>query len=98
MGGSTPWQVRRTADRIAASPQNPHKSGARAVPHWKPTGELAHRYFDTAHGILQATVDDDLPELECAVRAMAETLPEEGDPRRQPWPLRFGSVWASRSA
>lgn len=38
---------------------------------------LAHRYFDTAHGILQATVDDDLPELERAVRAMAETLPEE---------------------
>jgi uncharacterized protein with HEPN domain len=24
---------------------------------------LAHRYFDTAHAILQATVDDDLPEL-----------------------------------
>jgi uncharacterized protein with HEPN domain len=38
---------------------------------------LAHRYFDTAHGILQATVDDDLPELERAVRAMAGTLPEE---------------------
>ncbi len=41
---------------------------------------LAHRYFDTAHGILQATVDDDLPELERAVRAMAETLPEEDQP------------------
>jgi uncharacterized protein with HEPN domain len=27
---------------------------------------LAHRYFDTAHAILQATVDDDLPELERA--------------------------------
>jgi uncharacterized protein with HEPN domain len=38
---------------------------------------LAHRYFDTAHAILQATVDDDLPELERAVRAMAETLLEE---------------------
>jgi uncharacterized protein YutE (UPF0331/DUF86 family) len=38
---------------------------------------LAHRYFDTAHGILQATIDDDLPELERAVRAMAETLSEE---------------------
>ena len=24
---------------------------------------LAHRYFDTAHAILQATVDDNLPEL-----------------------------------
>jgi uncharacterized protein with HEPN domain len=41
---------------------------------------LAHRYFDTAHGILQATVDDDLPELERAVRAMAETLPEDDQP------------------
>ena len=30
---------------------------------------LAHRYFDTAHAILQATVDDDLPELERAVQA-----------------------------
>jgi uncharacterized protein with HEPN domain len=41
---------------------------------------LAHRYFDTAHAILQATVDDDLPELEHAVRAMVETLPEEDQP------------------
>jgi uncharacterized protein with HEPN domain len=41
---------------------------------------LAHRYFDTAHAILQATVDDDLPELERAVRAMVKTLPEEDHP------------------
>jgi uncharacterized protein with HEPN domain len=41
---------------------------------------LAHRYFDTAHAILQATVDDDLPELERAVRAMAETLPGDDQP------------------
>jgi uncharacterized protein with HEPN domain len=41
---------------------------------------LAHRYFDTAHAILQATVDDDLPELERAVGAMVETLPEEDQP------------------
>lgn len=41
---------------------------------------LAHRYFDTAHAILQATVDEDLPELERAVREMAETLPEEDQP------------------
>jgi uncharacterized protein with HEPN domain len=33
---------------------------------------LAHRYFDTAHAILQATVDDDLPELERAVQARAK--------------------------
>jgi uncharacterized protein with HEPN domain len=30
---------------------------------------LAHRYFDTAHAILQVTVDDDLPELERSLRA-----------------------------
>ena len=41
---------------------------------------LAHRYFDTAHGILQATVDDDLPELERAIGAMAKTLPQEDQP------------------
>jgi uncharacterized protein with HEPN domain len=31
---------------------------------------LAHRYFDTAHTILQATVDNDLPELVKAIQAM----------------------------
>lgn len=34
---------------------------------------LAHRYSDTAHAILQATVDEDLPELEQAVTALAES-------------------------
>jgi uncharacterized protein with HEPN domain len=33
---------------------------------------LAHRYFDISHAILQATVDDDLPELEQAVRRLRE--------------------------
>ncbi len=28
---------------------------------------LAHRYFDTSHAILQATVDHDVPELEAAI-------------------------------
>jgi uncharacterized protein with HEPN domain len=46
---------------------------------------LAHRYFDTDHAVLQATVDNDLPELERAVQALAETLSaeeqqEEGPP------------------
>ena len=40
---------------------------------------LAHRYFDTAHAILQATIDHDLPELERAVQAMLAALPD--DPR-----------------
>lgn len=38
---------------------------------------LAHRYFDTDHSVLRATVDNDLPELEHAVRAMAESFPAE---------------------
>ncbi len=41
---------------------------------------LAHRYFDTAHAILQATLDEDLPHLEHAVQALARSL-EENDPR-----------------
>ena len=41
---------------------------------------LAHRYFDTAHAILQATVDEDLPELETAVQAMVKALPEDDQP------------------
>lgn len=50
---------------------------------------LAHRYFDTAHAILQATVDDDLPELERAVHALTDALPDEdasseGPPAKEP--------------
>jgi uncharacterized protein with HEPN domain len=41
---------------------------------------VAHRYFDTAHAILQATVDEDLPNLERAVQALSRSLPEEGPP------------------
>jgi uncharacterized protein with HEPN domain len=42
---------------------------------------LAHRYFDTAHSVLQATVDHDLPELEKAVQALMDSLvgPEPAD-------------------
>lgn len=35
---------------------------------------LAHRYFDTAHVILQATVDEDLPALELAVTGLETAL------------------------
>jgi uncharacterized protein with HEPN domain len=38
---------------------------------------LAHRYFDTAHSILQSTVDDDLPELERVISALAESLQDD---------------------
>ena len=45
---------------------------------------LAHRYFDTAHAILQATVEEDLPELERAIQAMAAALPDDEDQADDP--------------
>jgi uncharacterized protein with HEPN domain len=41
---------------------------------------IAHRYFDTDHEVIQATVDEDLPELERAVQAMLAALPEDSPP------------------
>jgi uncharacterized protein with HEPN domain len=38
---------------------------------------LAHRYFDTAHAILQATIDEDLPPLEQAVTELIHSLPDD---------------------
>ena len=35
---------------------------------------LAHRYFDTAHGIVQATIVDDLPPLVAAVRRLSRRV------------------------
>ena len=62
------------AELLDTQPGIPRRQIARMSDH------LAHRYFDTAHAILQATVDDDLPELERAVHALAETLPDEDQP------------------
>lgn len=45
---------------------------------------LAYRYFDTAHAILQATVDNDLPELQYAVQALTAGLPAEGPSGEDP--------------
>src|ERR1035437_6349994 len=59
---------------LATQPSIPWRQIARMRDH------LAHRYFDTAHAILQATVDEDLPDLERAVRALARSLPEEWPP------------------
>jgi uncharacterized protein with HEPN domain len=56
-------------DLLATQPSIPWRQIARMRDH------LAHRYFDTAHAILQATVDEDLPDLERAVQAL--TLPVE---------------------
>lgn len=41
---------------------------------------LAHRYFDTAHAILQATLDEDLPDLERAVHALNRSLSDQDLP------------------
>jgi len=38
---------------------------------------LAHRYFDTAHSILQATISDDLPELERALQSLASLMDDD---------------------
>ena len=61
-------------DLLATQPAIPWHQIARMRDH------LAHRYFDTAHAILQSTVDDDLPELERAVIAMSRALADEGPP------------------
>jgi uncharacterized protein with HEPN domain len=59
------------AELLSTEPAIPWAQIARMRDH------LAHRYFDTNHAVLQATVDNDLPELERAARALAETLPVE---------------------
>jgi uncharacterized protein with HEPN domain len=56
------------ADLLDAQPTIPWKEIARMRDH------LAHRYFDTTHAILQATVDHDLPRLECAIQALDGSL------------------------
>jgi uncharacterized protein with HEPN domain len=58
-------------DVLATQPSIPWRQIARMRDH------LTHRYFDTAHAILQATVDDDLPALERAIRTLDQVLPDE---------------------
>lgn len=48
----------------AAEPDLPWREIGRMRDH------LAHRYFDTSHAILTATVRDDLPELRAAVERL----------------------------
>lgn len=38
---------------------------------------LAHRYFDTSHSILAATVEHDVPELERATRSLIDHTSED---------------------
>jgi uncharacterized protein with HEPN domain len=44
--------------------------------------QLAHRYFDTAHAIVQATVSDDLPLLVAATRRLLHHLTGEPNTER----------------
>ena len=51
---------------------------------------LAHRYFDTDRAVLRATVDNDLPELECAVQHLStpcqpRTRPHQNAVRHSIW-------------
>lgn len=41
---------------------------------------LAHRYFDTAHSIVQATVEEDLPPLVAAAQRLLAQLESDTDP------------------
>ena len=54
------------AELLATQPSIPWSEIARMRDH------LAHRYFDTSHAILQATVDHDLPDLERAIAVLLE--------------------------
>jgi uncharacterized protein with HEPN domain len=62
------------AETLASQPGIPWRQIARMRDH------LAHRYFDTDHAVLQATVDDDLPELEQAVLRLSEAVPDREPP------------------
>jgi uncharacterized protein with HEPN domain len=61
---------------LATQPSIPWRQITRMRDH------LAHRYFDTAHAILQATVNEDLPELERAVKALNRSLADEDPPQK----------------
>jgi uncharacterized protein with HEPN domain len=56
------------AELLDSEPTIPWAQVARMRDH------LAHRYFDTSHSILQATVDHDLPDLELAVSNLIRRL------------------------
>jgi uncharacterized protein with HEPN domain len=61
-------------DLLATQPSIPWRQITRMRDH------LAHRYFDTAHAILQATVDEDLPDLERAIHALSRSLAGQDPP------------------
>jgi uncharacterized protein with HEPN domain len=72
------------AEILSSQPAIPWAQIARMRDH------LAHRYFDTDHAILRATVDNDLPDLERAVQALRKFLPAEDQQDEDPpvrWPM-----------
>jgi uncharacterized protein with HEPN domain len=66
-------------DLLARQPSIPWRPITRMRDH------LAHRYFDTAHSILQATVEEGLPDLEHAVQALSQSLPDEDPSGERRW-------------
>jgi uncharacterized protein with HEPN domain len=66
------------AELISFQPAVPWAQIARMRDH------LAHRYLDTDHAVVRATVNNDLPELERAVQVLAETLPAEDQQEENP--------------
>ncbi|WP_328292536.1 DUF86 domain-containing protein [Kineococcus sp. NBC_00420] len=61
--------VKAVSDEVlAGEPDLPWSEIARMRDH------LAHRYFDTTHAIVAATVTQDLPELRRAVERLLENL------------------------
>lgn len=67
-------------DLLATQPSIPWRQIARMRDH------LAHRYFDTAHAILQATADKDLPAGCCSCRSCAASWSARMSPASWPCP------------
>ncbi len=66
--------VKSLSDGLLASEPGIPWSQIAAMRDW-----LAHRYFDTSHAILAATIDHDLPELENAVQRMTSRAIDTAD-------------------
>ncbi len=62
------------SERLASEAEIPWRDVAGMRDH------LAHRYFDTAHAIVQATVETDLPPLVAAVQRLLNQLDVASDP------------------
>ncbi len=60
-------------DVLADEPEIPWRDVAGIRDH------LAHRYFDTAHSVVQTTIDHDLPPLLEAARRLLDRMEQRGD-------------------